>query len=70
MFAKSVTQASTGFSDIDLVTCVALYIRSHVLADTGIFRFKMDASTWSIEKCEGAGVEAGVVARSATVLFS
>ena len=66
MFPKSVTQASTSFSNIDLVTCVAFYGINHVLTDTGIFRFKMDASTLSIEKCGGVGMEAGVPARSAT----
>ena len=45
MFPKSVTQASTSFSDIDLVTCAAFYSINHVLADTGVFRFKMETST-------------------------
>ena len=66
MFPKSVTQASTSFSDIDLVACVAFDGINHVLADTGVFRRKSDASTWTIDKCGGAGVEEGVTARTAT----
>ena len=50
----------------DLVRCVAFYTINHVLADTGIFRFKMDASTRTIEKCGGVGVEARVAVRLAT----
>ena len=38
MFPKSVTQASTSFSDIDLVTCLALDSINHIIADTGVFR--------------------------------
>ena len=53
MFPESLTQVSTSFSDIDLVTCVAFDSINHVLADTGVFRCKSDASTWSIDKCRG-----------------
>ena len=34
MFPKSVTQASTSFFDVDLVTCVAFDSINHILADT------------------------------------
>ena len=59
MFPNSVTQASTSFSDIDLVTPVAF-------DDTGVFRCKSDPFTWSIDKCGGVGVEVGVAAKPAT----
>ena len=62
----NLSPVSTSFTDIDLVTCAAFYSINHVLAGTGTFRFKMDASTWSIENCAGVGMEAGVEARSAT----
>ena len=48
-----------GFSDIDLVTCVAFDGINHVLADTGVFRYKSDASTWSIGGGSGGGGIAG-----------
>ena len=67
MFPTSVTQASTTLSDIaDLGTCAAFDGINHILADTGVFPFKSDTSTWSVDKCRGVGVEAGVAARPAT----
>ena len=65
MFPKSVTQAYTSFSDIDLETCVAFDSINHILAGTGASRCKSDMSTWGIDKCGGVGVEAGVAARPA-----
>ena len=44
MFPKSVTQASSSFSHIDLVDCMAFDGINHVLTDTGVFRRKSDAS--------------------------
>ena len=66
MFPKSVTQASTSFSDIDLEARVAFDGINHVLVDTGVFRCKSDASTWTIDKYGGVGGEEGVAARPAT----
>lgn len=66
MFPKSVIQASTRFSDKDLLTCAAFDSINHFLADTCVFRCKNDASTWSIDKCGGVGEEAGVTAGPAT----
>ena len=50
---------STSFPEINLVTCLAFDSINHILADTGVFRCK----SWSIDKCGGVGVEAGVTAR-------
>ena len=47
-------------------TCVAFDSINHALADTGVFQCKSDTSTWSIDKYEGVGVEAGFAARPAT----
>ena len=66
MLPKSVSQASASFPDIDLGTCVAFDSINHILAGTSVFRYKSHASTWSIDKCGGVGVEAGVTARPAT----
>ena len=69
MFPKSVTQASTSFSDIaDLGTCAAYDSINHILGDTGVFPFlvKSDTSTWSVDKCGRVDVEAGVAARTVT----
>ena len=65
MFLKCVTQASTSFDDIDLVTCVAFGGIKPVLVDTGRFRCKSKVSIWSIDKCGGVDVEANIAARSA-----
>ena len=40
MLPKYVSEASTSFSDIDLVECVAFDGINYVLADTGVFRCK------------------------------
>ena len=40
MLPKYVSEASTSFSDIDLVACVAFDGINYVLADTGVFRCK------------------------------
>ena len=37
MFSKTVTQASTSFSDMDLVTCVAFYSIHHVFSLTQVY---------------------------------
>ena len=66
MFPKFVTQASTSFSDMGLVTCRAFDSIHHVLANTVVFRCKSDKSSWSIYECGGYGVEAGVAVRPAT----
>ena len=65
MFPKYVTQLSTSFSNIDLVTCVAFDSITNIIADRGVFRCQSDTSTRSIDKCGGVGVEAGVAARPA-----